>query len=62
MKFYKIVSYTFVGEEIAFVAANNENEAKKLLLKSNYFTSRNSDYWDVAEINKPGILHHYIRD
>lgn len=57
MKCYKITC-----REVAIVAANSEQEAKELLLNTNYFSGRDSDYWEVKEIKKPSVIYHYLED
>lgn len=59
MKCYRVVNQRFTCREVAIVASNSEQEAKELLLKTNYFSSRDSDDWNVKEVKKPSVVHHY---
>lgn len=62
MKSYKITKQRFTCREVAIVAANSEQEAKEMLLNTNYFSGRDSDYWEVKEIKKPSVIYHYLED
>ncbi len=62
MKCYKITNQRFTCREVAIVVANSEQEAKELLLNTNYFSSKDSDYWDVKETKKPSVVYHYLED
>lgn len=62
MKCYKITNQRFTCREVAIVVANSEQEAKELLLNTNYFSGRDSDYWEVKEIKKPNVVYHYLED
>lgn len=62
MKCYKITNQRFTCREVAIVAANSEQEAKEMLLNTNYFSGRDSYYWEIKEIKNPKVVYHYLED
>ena len=58
MRCFEVKAERMQSTHIAIVVANDEKEALSLLEKTNYFEGI-PEFWDVKEVKKPSIVHHY---
>lgn len=58
MRCFEVKAERLQSTHVAIVVANDEKEALSLLEKTNYFEGI-TEFWDVKEVKKPSIVHHY---